>query len=105
MVALVPLMFTSYYRGIPSYETVVKRWPVIITGVIDAIYRINHDLSLSSDPDLQKLGDISVVDRETRERIEEGKKLIEKLSKLKYEMGRDKPLQCALSTMVLEDYA
>ncbi|EIM84187.1 DUF89 domain-containing protein [Stereum hirsutum FP-91666 SS1] len=76
-----------------SYQTVVKRWPVILTGIIDTIYRTNHDLSLSSDPDMSKLGDVSAVDQETRERIEEGKRLIEKLSKLKYEMGRDRPLE------------
>lgn len=80
-----------------SYETVVKRWPVILTGIIDTIYRTNHDLSLSSDPDMSKLGDVSAVDQETRERIEEGKRLIEKLSKLKYEMGRDRPLECVVS--------
>lgn len=80
-----------------SYQTVVKRWPVILTGIIDTIYRTNHDLSLSSDPDMSKLGDVSAVDQETRERIEEGKRLIEKLSKLKYEMGRDRPLECVIS--------
>lgn len=91
-----------YSRNTISFETVVKRWPVILTGIIDTIYRVNHDLSLSSDPDLHNLGDVSVVDQDTRERIEEGKKMIEKLSKLKYEMGRDRPLQCVeLSLFVI----
>lgn len=89
-------IFTAFIAS--SYETVVKRWPVILTGVIDTIYRTNHDLSLSSDPDMSKLGDVSAVDQETRERIEEGKRLIEKLSKLKYEMGRDRPLEYVIST-------
>lgn len=90
-------IFMAFTSCASSYETVVKRWPVILTGIIDTIYRTNHDLSLSSDPDMSKLGDVSAVDQETRERIEEGKRLIEKLSKLKYEMGRDRPLECVVS--------
>ncbi|KAF8064163.1 DUF89 domain-containing protein [Lyophyllum atratum] len=69
-----------------SYQTVVKRWPVIITGVIDQLYRDCHDLSLESQkPD----ADTSTMEN----KIAEGKGIIEKISKLKYQMGRDHPLE------------
>ncbi|TFY78242.1 hypothetical protein EWM64_g5774 [Hericium alpestre] len=63
-----------------SYETVVKRWPVILTGIIDSVYNLNHELSVQSG-------------EQAAEKIEEGKGLIEKISKLKYQMGRDHPLE------------
>ncbi|KZT05259.1 DUF89-domain-containing protein [Laetiporus sulphureus 93-53] len=68
-----------------SYETVLKRWPVILTGIIDNIYRANHEMSLAS------AGETS--DAITQEKIEEGKTIIEKIGRLKYEMGRDRPLE------------
>ncbi|RDB19624.1 hypothetical protein Hypma_013262 [Hypsizygus marmoreus] len=69
-----------------SYETVVKRWPVIITGVIDQIHNVCHKLSL----ELQRPN----AEKETAEaKVAEGKVIIEKLSKLKYQMGRDHPLE------------
>ncbi|KAG8908735.1 hypothetical protein FRB99_002973 [Tulasnella sp. 403] len=67
-----------------SYVTVTKRWPVIITNVIDCVHRTNHDLTMSSRDSVN--GDI--INR----RIAEGKVIIEKASGLKYEMARDKPL-------------
>ncbi|KAH9948501.1 DUF89 domain-containing protein [Amylocystis lapponica] len=72
-----------------AYETVVKRWPVILTGIIDNVYRFNHDLSISfnsKDPESEEV----VLEKE---RITEGKGIIEAISKLKYEMGRDRPLE------------
>ena len=74
---------------IRSYETVVKRWPVILTGIIDNIYRFNHDLSISlgsKDPESEEV----VI---AKERIAEGKNIIETISKLKYEMGRDRTME------------
>ncbi|KAI0072176.1 DUF89 domain-containing protein [Panus rudis PR-1116 ss-1] len=71
-----------------SYETVLKRWPIILTGIIDTIYRTDHDLGVS-------LHDIDANSDEAsliKEKIEEGKGIIEKISKLKYEMARDRPL-------------
>lgn len=68
-----------------SYETVQKRWPIILTGVVNQIHLENHDLFVDSkqadgkDPQDAKLA--------------EGKALIEKVSKLKYEMGRDHVLE------------
>ncbi|KAG6837775.1 hypothetical protein H0H93_001702 [Arthromyces matolae] len=70
-----------------SYETVVKRWPIIITGVIDQLYKECHILSLESQTDD---GHESTLDLEVK--LSEGKNIIEKLSKLKYQMGRDHPL-------------
>jgi len=69
-----------------SYETVVKRWPIILTGIIDTIYRLNHDLGIAHEAG-------ETVSENARERIEEGKEIIEKISKLKYEMARDRPLE------------
>ncbi|TFK47253.1 DUF89 domain-containing protein [Heliocybe sulcata] len=64
-----------------SYETVVKRWPIILTGIIDHLYSVNHELSTgSSTPDAQ-------------EKIEEAKAVIGKLGALKYHMGRDHALE------------
>ncbi|ETW85861.1 hypothetical protein HETIRDRAFT_309837 [Heterobasidion irregulare TC 32-1] len=73
-----------------GYETVVKRWPVILTGIIDTVYRTNHDSSIE---------DLNVVDAsddqipKNEARITEGKVLIENFSRLKYQMGRDRPLE------------
>ncbi|KAK7055177.1 DUF89 domain-containing protein [Favolaschia claudopus] len=68
-----------------SYTTVVHRWPVIITGVIDRMHRLSHDLYLEmTAPE---------VEAELKEllnlKIEEAKGIIGKISRLKYEMGRD----------------
>ncbi|KAG5725111.1 UPF0364 protein [Termitomyces sp. T112] len=69
-----------------SYVTVAKRWPIIITGVIDQLYRDCHTFSLESQKDR--------ADQITFDgKIEEGKVIIEKLGKLKYQMGRDHPLE------------
>ncbi|KAF9529042.1 DUF89 domain-containing protein [Crepidotus variabilis] len=78
-----------------SYETVLKRWPVIITGVIDVLHQRCHDMSLESNSleaasnatDAQSKIDI------IQEKIGEATKVIEKISKLKYEMARDRPLE------------
>ena len=71
-----------------SYETVVVRWPVILTNIIDTIYRVDHELSLTLACDD---GDANAP--EISEKIEEGKSIIEKIGKVKYEMARDRPLQ------------
>jgi len=69
-----------------SYETVVKRWPVIITGIIDQLYRANHDLAVQSQ---QTSETKEILDS----KISEGKMIIEKISKLKYQMGRDHTME------------
>jgi hypothetical protein len=72
---------------------VVKRWPIILTGVIDHLHNLNHDLSLKA----QSVDDASAT--EFREKISEGTGVIERISKLKYEMGRDKPLEYVTPTV------
>ncbi|KAG8923669.1 hypothetical protein FRC01_012488, partial [Tulasnella sp. 417] len=74
-----PTVKTSF-----SYTTVVKRWPVIITNLIDCVYKANHELTVTSTT--------SATDDLVKKKIEEGKAIIEKASKLKYEMARDKAL-------------
>ncbi|CAE6351379.1 unnamed protein product [Rhizoctonia solani] len=59
-----------------AYTTVVKRWPVIITNFIDTIYRA-VDAEGNNNP----------------EKVAEGKALISRLSKLKYDMSHDRPLE------------
>ncbi|KAI9512134.1 DUF89 domain-containing protein [Russula earlei] len=61
-----------------STETVVKRWPVILTGVIDSVYSVNHDLT-------------GLLDK--ADKLEEGKALIAAMSRLKYDMSRDRALE------------
>ena len=81
-------IFTSseaHILGSPSFAGaatagLVKRWPVIITSIIDNIYRRNHYLFTGPEND-------SHVDR-----ITNGKELISKLAELKYGMAHDKAL-------------
>ena len=56
---------------------------MILTTIIDHLYRVGHELAIQPN-------DLSPTVAE--ERIEAGKSVIEKISKIKYEMGRDKPL-------------
>ncbi|CAL1697864.1 unnamed protein product [Somion occarium] len=72
-----------------GYETVVKRWPVILTGIIDTIYRIDHHLGVSLETSDATSEDVT----KGQEKIAEGKGIIEKIGKLKYEMARDRPLE------------
>jgi hypothetical protein len=70
----------------PSYTTILKRWPVILTGIIDRIYRANHVLTLEA-----KSGDPAT--NAVLEKISEGKKIISRIGDLKYRMGVDKKLE------------
>ncbi|KAK3935875.1 putative UPF0364 protein [Diplogelasinospora grovesii] len=66
----------QYSTGDPTsfaYPTARERWPVIITNAIDDAYR-------------------SVSDCEDAEKRDEGKKIIEELAKLKYEVQHDREL-------------
>ncbi|KAF8990259.1 DUF89 domain-containing protein [Cyathus striatus] len=65
-----------------GYETVVKRWPIIITGVIDQLHNTCYILAVSTEN----------KDSFTT-KIIEGKEIIGKISKLKYQMGRDHALE------------
>ncbi|KAH7868340.1 DUF89 domain-containing protein, partial [Lentinula edodes] len=68
-----------------SYETVVRRWPIILTGIVDQLHRENHDLHLV----VQTPDDDPERKQRLEAKIAEGKTIIEKISKLKYEMARD----------------
>jgi hypothetical protein len=65
----------------PRYNTVVKRWPVIITNLIDTVYRA-IDTEGNGNPN----------------KIAEGKAVISRLAKLKYDMSHDRPLEYVFSS-------
>ena len=71
-----------------SYDTVVKRWPVILAGIIDVVSSVNHDLTVSLN-DLPSENEEALVGRE---KIEEGKKIIDKISTIKNAMTGDNAL-------------
>lgn len=64
-----------------AFQSVAHRWPTIITSAIDALYQASYALSYSSNR--------SVADA----KIDEAKAIVERLSKLKHDMGRDRPLE------------
>ncbi|KAF8584440.1 DUF89-domain-containing protein [Ramaria rubella] len=65
------------------YETVVRRWPIILTGIIDTVYKENMALPKTDEENDAKIDS----------KVSEGKTIIQTLSKLKYEMGRDRMLE------------
>ena len=78
-----------------SYETVITRWPIIITGVIDVLHRTCHDISLEIKT-LEETKDPNESNEKRealREKVAQGTKIIEKVGKLKYEMARDRVLE------------
>jgi damage-control phosphatase, subfamily III len=75
-----------------SYETVTNRWPIILTKLVDQVHQINHALTMKKD---------SEGDLDWEKRVEEGKRIIEKVSKLKYEMARDHTLKSVLFELTL----
>jgi hypothetical protein len=85
-----------------SWETVVHRWPKILTGVVDQLVsyvlkgyvllltfcpqsRENHNLFLHKRDAAPSPDESDRIDS----KIAEGQKIIETVSRLKYEMGRD----------------
>lgn len=77
------------FSYLPSYETVVKRWPIILTTIIDTVYRVDHELAIT----IPTLADGSEDAVAATNKLAEGKDIIERVSKLKYEMARDRPLE------------
>ncbi|KAF9238349.1 hypothetical protein BU15DRAFT_88407 [Melanogaster broomeanus] len=76
-----------------GYDTVVKRWPIIITNLIDHVHRLIHDMTMES----QRLttsgqGESDRV-KELQDKVTEGKAVITKASRLKYRMARDQELE------------
>ena len=72
-----------------SFQTVLKRWPVILTGIIDNIYCRNHDLGVSLPGKTAE--EASAIEEE----IAEGKGIISKVGEIKCDMARDRPLPYA----------
>ena len=82
---------------IRSYETVIKRWPIILTKLIDTVHNINHELTLEGLGQRQSVDTSETTEgdgynQEREDKIKEGCAIIEKVSKLKYEMARDRAL-------------
>ena len=61
----------------------MRRWPVILTSVIDSVYSENHELTGFPDK---------------ADKLEEGKALIATVSRLKYAMARDRALEYVISS-------
>lgn len=73
-----------------SYDTVVKRWPIILTNIIDHVHRLLHDMTLEAqqvrDSDVSKAEELS-------KKTTEGQEIISEISRLKYRMARDHELE------------
>ncbi|KDQ54505.1 hypothetical protein JAAARDRAFT_196426 [Jaapia argillacea MUCL 33604] len=69
-----------------SYDTVIKRWPIILTSVIDHLHRVNHDLFVQAQR-------TSIKDDSQDAKIKEAQEIIGKVSALKYHMARDHALE------------
>ena len=76
------------YRS--RYETVFKRWPIILTSIIDHVHRLLHDMTLevqqARDSDIPRAEELS-------KKIAEGQAIISDISRLKYRMARDHELE------------
>ncbi|KAI0759122.1 DUF89 domain-containing protein [Fomes fomentarius] len=80
-----PWDFTD--RNSFAFETVLRRWPVILTSIIDNIYCRNHDLGVSLPSKTPE--EAAILEAQ----IAEGKTIISKIGEIKYDMGRDRALQ------------
>ncbi|WFC96535.1 hypothetical protein MBRA1_003196 [Malassezia brasiliensis] len=70
----------AYNTGVQNsfaYESALHRWPAILTQAIDAMYRHCHTLSQQSQ----------------QAAVDEGKAIIERIAKLKYDITHDRPLE------------
>ncbi|KXN86683.1 hypothetical protein AN958_09767 [Leucoagaricus sp. SymC.cos] len=66
-----------------SYETVLRRWPTIITSVIDELHQRCHNLSIQ----IQRgEGPKELLEAKVKEALT----IVNEISKLKYEMARDR---------------
>ena len=64
-----------------AYESTAKRWPVILTGIINAVVTVNEELDTASQSS----------------KLTEGKQIIAAISGLKYEIAHDRLLQCGIN--------
>ncbi|KAJ2915869.1 hypothetical protein MD484_g4554, partial [Candolleomyces efflorescens] len=71
--------------------SLIRRWPIIITSIIDELHNACHFLVLDS----QKLeGSADSPEKKAlEEKVTEGNGIVAKISKLKYEMARDRALE------------
>lgn len=73
-----------------SYDTVVKRWPIILTNIIDHVHRLLHDMTLEAQQ--VRESDVSKAE-ELSKKTTEGQEIISNISRLKYRMARDHELE------------
>ncbi|TCD59952.1 hypothetical protein EIP91_011016 [Steccherinum ochraceum] len=71
-----------------SYTTVVSRWPKILTDILNAVLAIDHAATMQ----IQTLQDGCEEAKALKAKVEEGQGVIGKISKLKEDMGTNKPL-------------
>jgi hypothetical protein len=68
----------------------MKRWPIILTNIIDHVHRLLHDMTLEAqqvrDSDVSKAEELS-------KKTTEGQEIISEISRLKYRMARDHELE------------
>lgn len=64
-----------------AFESTAKRWPTILTQAIDGLYQASAALSATSSA------------QDTAAKVEESKQIIAKISQLKHDIGRDRPLE------------
>ncbi|KAF8556729.1 DUF89-domain-containing protein [Imleria badia] len=77
-----------------SYETVLRRWPIIITNIIDHVHRLIHDMTMESKRLTGSGEDVSLERAKALDnKVDEGKEIISKASRLKYRIARDQELE------------
>ena len=77
----------------------MKRWPIILTKLIDTVHNLNHEMTMRATRRNNAVNSIQgdtwreKLDLENwEEKVAEGRAIIEEVSKLKYEMARDRAL-------------
>ena len=81
------------HSALDSYDTVLRRWPVIITNIVDHVHRLIHDMTMESQRLAQSGEDALERVRALDDKVDEGKEIISKASRLKYRMARDQELE------------
>lgn len=76
---------SSPTHSFARYETVLRRWPTIITSVIDELHQQCHNLSVEIK---NGMGPKDILEAKVKEALV----IVNEISKLKYEMARDRPL-------------
>ncbi|KAG1736193.1 hypothetical protein EDB19DRAFT_1722117 [Suillus lakei] len=80
-----------WLTGSPSrYDTVVKRWPIILTNIIDHVHRLLHDMTIEAQQ--VRNSDVSKAE-ELSQKTTGGQEIISQISRLKYRMARDHELE------------